>query len=119
MADRQIPLPLSRDEIQRNFERFHAENPHVYALWHRFTREMIEAGFQRGSAKLVAERIRWETAITTTSEPPVKINNNYRSRYARLWMDRNPLYGDFFRTRELNAASVDSVLGAVLHYGAR
>lgn len=97
------------DRIQSNFEQFHAENPHVYDLFDRFTREMMAAGVKLGSASLVAERIRWETAVRTASAQPVKINNNYRSRYARLWMARNPAHGRYFQTRELRAASLDSV----------
>ena len=112
----QLELPLDEDEIQRNFERFHAENPRVYQLFCMFARHMISAGCEHGSASLIAERIRWETSVVTTSDPPVKINNNYRSRYARMWMHDHNMPG-FFRTRELAARSIDSVIGAALHYG--
>ena len=116
----QLDLNLSGDDrIQANFEKFHAANPRVFELWGRFTLQMIRAGFKRGSASLVAERIRWETGIATTSDPPVQLNNNYRSRYARLWMRKNPTWAGFFRTRELAAGSADSVMGAALHYGDR
>lgn len=116
----QLDLNLSGDDrIQANFEKFHAANPRVFDLWGRFTLQMIRAGFKRGSAKLIAERIRWETGVATTSDPPVKLNNNYTSRYARLWMRKNPTWAEFFRTRELADSSADSVLGAVLHYGDR
>ncbi len=109
----------ANDRIQANFERFHAANPRVFHLWGRFTLQMIRAGFKRGSASLVAERIRWETGVATTSDPPIKLNNNYRSRYARLWMRENPTRAGFFRTRELADSSSDSVIGAALHYGVR
>ncbi len=116
----QLDLNLSGDDrIQANFEKFHAANPRVFELWKMFTMQMIRAGFKQGSASLVAERIRWETVISTTSDPPVKLNNNYRSRYARLWMQENPTWAGFFRTRGLAASSVDSVIGAALHYGDR
>ncbi len=97
------------DKIQKNFEKFHKQNPHVYVLFDKFTYRMICAGLQNGSARLVIERIRWETAVETVSELPVKINNNYTPRYARLWMNDNPTFSDYFRTRALAVNSVDSV----------
>jgi len=98
------------DLIQINFEQFHRDNPGVFILWDRFTREAIAMGLEHGSAGLVAERIRWETSIVTRGEP-VKINNNYRSRYARLWEQENPEYRGFFRKRSLAEDSLDSVEG--------
>lgn len=97
------------DQIQKNFEKFHRENPRVYVLFDRFTFRMIYAGLKNGSARLVIERIRWETAVETVSEQPVKINNNYTPRYARLWMNDHPTFPDYFHTRVLAANSVDSV----------
>lgn len=98
------------DQIQINFEAFHAENPHVYGLFCKFTGQMLSRGLKHGGAQLIIERIRWETTVVTTSFPPVKINNNYGGRYARLWMHEHPHYKGFFRTRELLASSVDSIL---------
>lgn len=97
------------DMIQKNFEKFHMQNPRVYILWDRFTRRMINAGLKNGSAALVMERIRWETTIETSFDKPVKINNNYKARYARFWMEQNPEWKDYFRTRVLASNSVDSV----------
>lgn len=97
------------DQIQKNFEKFHRENPRVYILFCQFTRRMINAGLKNGSARLVLERIRWETAVETVPDKPVKLNNNYTPRYARLWMNDHPEFPDYFRTRVLSANSVDSV----------
>ncbi len=113
--DDQLKLPLDEDEIQRNFSKFHAKNPRVYQLFCRFTQQMRDSGFEHGGAKMIAERIRWETGVVTTSDPPIKLNNNYTSRYARMWM-RDYRAPGFFRTRELAARSIDSVFGAALHY---
>ncbi len=118
MMNHQFSLDLEADRIQANFEKFHAENPHVYQLFCRFTQQMRDSGCEHGGAKMIAERIRWETGVVTTSDPPVKLNNNYTSRYARMWM-RDYRCAGFFRIRELAAKSVDSVLGAALHYGQR
>ena len=53
------------------------------------------------------ERIRWETAIQT-SDPHLKINNNHRAYYARLWMKRNPEHKGFFRTRVVAGSMGDT-----------
>ncbi len=97
------------DQIQKNFEAFDAANPQVWRLFCMFTRQLIGAGHKRGSAKMVLERIRWETTVETNSAKPVKLNNNYTSRYARKWECEQPEgYANFFRTRKLNADSADS-----------
>lgn len=95
----------TRDQIDEDFWRFHGLNPEVYELFDRFARELIRAGHRHGSANLIFERIRWETAIDPNGGEPVKLNNNYRSRYARLWENRNPRHRGFFRTRALNPVS--------------
>ena len=100
-------MPVPHDEIHEAFWRFHRQNPEVYALFDRFTRQLIAAGYERGSAKLIFERIRWETMFRAPGA--VKLNNNYTSRYARLWEGQNPKHKGFFRTRALNPFSVNSV----------
>jgi hypothetical protein len=97
------------DHIQKNFEKFHRDNPRVYYLFKRFAKQWMNVGYEHGSAKQIYERIRWETAVETTSNahPTLKINNNYTSRYARMWHDEHPEYPNFFRTRQLHPHSSD------------
>jgi hypothetical protein len=98
-----------RDEINEAFWAFHEANPQVYALFDRFTRELIGAGKAHGSSKLICERIRWETMVKTTDSGPVKLNNNFTSRYARLWEHHNRAHKGFFRQRALNPVSANTV----------
>jgi len=97
------------DVIQQNFERFHAENPHIYDLFDSFAREMIRR-LGAASAGMIFERIRWELSVVTHSDQPVKLNNNYRSRYVRLFEEKNPKAKEigFFRTRRLSSDTIDS-----------
>jgi hypothetical protein len=95
-----------QDRISENFEQFHATNPEVWDAFKRFTFELIAAGYTHGSAGMIAERIRWETGIRRGS--PLKLNNNYRSRYVRLFEKTYPQYQGFFRKRKLRKASADS-----------
>lgn len=96
-----------RDEINEAFWKFYQEHPDVYELFDRFTWQLIKRGYDRGSAKLIFERIRWETMFRAPG--PVKINNNFTSRYARLWEHKNPEHKGFFRHRALNPVSSNSI----------
>jgi hypothetical protein len=96
------------DRIQIAFERFHAENPHVFDMFTRFAMEMRQAGYSHGSAGLIFERIRWELRMETISDENVALNNNYRSRYARLFEDTYPEWKGFFRKRRLSPRSSNS-----------
>lgn len=96
------------DRIQEDFDVFHRENPHVFQFFDLFARQMMARGFTHGSAKLILERIRWELHVEQQSDKPPKLNNNYSSRYARLWEDTFPEYRGFFRKRKLNPISANS-----------
>lgn len=96
------------DHIAANFATFHAENPKVYRLFDHFTRQLIKRGYQNGSANLVFERIRWETALAYEGQP-VKLNNNYRALYARMWEKDNPEHAGFFRKRVRAENTADAV----------
>lgn len=98
-----------RDEITKAFWTFHKANPGIYRMFDHFTRELIAAGYRHGSAKLIAERIRWEAMVRVIEGGAVKLNNNYTSRYARLWESRNPHHRGFFRKRALNPVSSNTV----------
>ena len=80
---------------------FHKENPSVYELFKKFTFEAINAGHEHYGARGVIERIRWHTSVETKGDP-FKINNNWTSFYARLFMVHHPEYDGFFRIRMLD-----------------
>ena len=85
------------------FMAFNACNPHVLDLFIRFAREAKAAGRKRIGAKMIAERIRWETTVATL-DADYKINNNHVSRLARLAMQREPDLAGMFKTRALKRA---------------
>ena len=90
------------DDIQTRFETFHAANPEVYRLFNRFAHEAIVSGHARMSADLILHRIRWYTMVETVGDT-FKVNDHWTSRYARMWMERNPDYPNFFELRELKS----------------
>jgi len=87
--------------IQEDFERFHASHPEVFALFHRFAIELLEAGHERGSANWILGRIRWFYKVERRSPGDFKINDKFTSRYARRLMEEDERFQTFFETRTL------------------
>lgn len=109
------PGRVSKEERLASFLRFQHENPRVYELFSKFTRQVIERGHQHYSADAIFHRIRWHTSIETT-DPDFKIGDHNRVFYARLWTQKNPSHADLFRSKETNMASGVDVLQAVRDY---
>ena len=103
-----INAPLHEDvanDTYSKWQKFHKDNPHVYQLIKRFTKQAIDSGFQHYGMQTVIERVRWHTMIETEGDQ-LKINNNHGPYYARLWMQEHPEYNGFFHTRSSSARRV-------------
>lgn len=90
--------------------KFHWDYPQIWELFEQFTFASINRGMEHYSSNAIFERIRWHIDIDTKSE--VKLNNNFRAYYARLFHVRHPEHDGFFRNRRLTsedqaAAEVD------------
>lgn len=96
---------------QRDFEAFHAANPHVYQLFEKFTFEAIRAGRKRFSARTVLHRIRWYTSVETQDPQGFKINDHWSPFYARMFHGRYPAHDGFFAMR---MADADEAIGDFL-----
>lgn len=88
--------------LRAAFEKFHAENPRIYALLCRFADEIAAAGLSSYGVAAVFERIRWHVRVETRGGE-FKLNNNHRSFYARLWLAEHPDRSSFFETRTLRS----------------
>ena len=86
--------------VKQKWWAWHKENPHVYALFKRFTLQAISAGHKNLSAWLIINRIRWETSIETKGED-FKISNDYIAFYARLWRAKYPEHKDLFSIKKM------------------
>lgn len=88
--------------IEAAFWRFHEANPQVYTRLVELARAWKK---RRGGKKLgigmLFEVLRWEVAMRTAGDQ-FKLNNNYRSLYARLIMDREADLAGIFDTRRLH-----------------
>lgn len=86
--------------IQERFEAFHRANPGVYAAYRSAALQLVQSGITRYGIGSLTEMLRWEFAIRTKQDA-FKINNNFRSRYARMLMEHEAELKDFFELREL------------------
>lgn len=91
--------------LQQAFDDFHRRNPHVYVALVRMARTVKAAGRERVGIGMLFEVLRWDYLVNTShSVDDFKLNNNHRSRYARLIMEQERDLADFFETRGLRAA---------------
>lgn len=104
LAPRIVPVP-GTGSIEGNFLAFHAANPWVYTALVRLARDLHNSGRRKVGIGMLFEVLRWQwTRATTDQASDFKLNNNYRSRYARLIMRQEPDLDGVFDTRILHAA---------------
>lgn len=101
----EIPFPTydHQDTIQGHFEQFHRANPFVYSELVRRARRLKRRGWKKAGIGMLWEVLRWRMMLSTKTADGFKLNNNFRSRYARLIMEENDDLDGFFETRELRA----------------
>lgn len=85
----------------QRFVRFHADNPDVLRMLLRFADELIAAGRPRFGIAALFERIRWHVAIEIKGDSEVRLNNSFRSFYARLLILLRPTLAGVLETRKL------------------
>lgn len=88
--------------LEAKFQEFHSDNPKVYEELLALANQARSRGRHRIGIGMLFEVLRWNRYLTTT-DPDFKLNNNYRSRYARLLMDNHPELQGLFETRELKS----------------
>jgi hypothetical protein len=86
--------------IDDRFAEFHAEFPAVYLNLVRLAREAVVRGHKRIGIGMLWEVLRWETQIGD-HRATYKLNDHYRSRYARLIIAQEPDLAEVFEIREL------------------
>lgn len=97
---------MDEPRLPRQFREYDMANPQIYELFKRFSLEAIKAGRRKLSASLITERIRWEVFVVVDTDDEFKINNNWRSFYARKFMNEFPEYDGVFATRSSVADEV-------------
>lgn len=94
---------LYDDTIQQRFERFHAENPAVYAELVRRARALRKRGVRRYSIRGLFEAMRYDQTVGTLSAD-YKLNNDFTALYARKIERTEPGLRGLFATRTRRTA---------------
>jgi len=94
-----------RRTIAERFAEFDAAHPEVYAMFRQFALELLAAGRDRGSAEQIIQRIRWETNIRADRGGcDLKINDHFRTMYARKLAGADERFRSFFEFRQRRAS---------------
>lgn len=101
-------MPAAKLTVEEKFQIFDAANPEVYALYVHFTKEALKAGVRKLSSKLLVERIRWETVVSTTGAgfnprtgKPFLIDNRFTPWYVRKLIANYPRAKGLFELRAI------------------
>ena len=91
--------------LEESFEAFHGSQPAAFQMFCRYAFELKAAGYPKGSAGMVFERMRWEFATNPDLKGQAfKANNNHRAYYARLAMRLYPEhFGGWFAVRRVTS----------------
>lgn len=100
----QPSLLMAASRQEERFQAFHRAHPEVFAAFRRLALDLYHRGYHRWGAGAIFEILRYQSAISGKPDEAWKLNNNYRSRYARLLMAEHPELAGFFETRELRSA---------------
>ena len=93
--------PEPEATIREAFLRFHGDNPHIYDELVMLARRAKRRGAQRIGIGMLFEVLRWRWTLRADGDT-FKLNNNYRSYYARLIMRRESDLAGIFELRALH-----------------
>lgn len=95
----------STDEsLQGRFLAFHEANPWVYTALRTLALDRVRNGARVVGIGMLWEVLRWQHDRATQSVDGLKLNNNHRSRYARMLAENEPELAEVFHRRRLRAA---------------
>lgn len=89
--------------LQQRFEAFDAANPHVFVALEALAQDWFDAGHSSLGISMLFETLRWQAGIQTRGDA-YRLNNDFRSRYARRLIEAHPSWDGAIRTRALTAA---------------
>lgn len=86
------------EERERDARLFRKQNPQVWEAFVEMAKESVDFK-DRFSAEAIFNILRWNTNKRGEDGSKYKINNNYKSFFARWFMQEYPQYGEIFETR--------------------
>lgn len=96
-------------ELGKKWLIWHKTNPAFFDLFERFAMEAINKGHTRLGGWLIANRVRWESAIVTTG-CDYKVSNDHIALFTRLFAVRHPNHKHFFKLKTSKRISNDILI---------
>lgn len=97
---------LADDTIEARFQAFRRGHPEVYAALREIAFSLLDQGWEHFGISTCWEVVRYRTMLGAgPGEDRFKLNDNYKSRYARLLADQEPRLAEVFHLRALRSAS--------------
>jgi hypothetical protein len=87
-------------DLRKEAGKWIEQNPEAMSYFREFARQKISRR-QRFGIAAVAERVRWEMNLSTTSEDGFKINNNHRAYIARRLIEEMPEVAGLIRMKSV------------------
>ncbi len=95
----------TRKPLSQRFQEFHDAHPEVYDALVALAAKAYVAGTRRLGIAMLFEVLRWEWILSRlpADNEAWKLNNDYKSRYARLIMQNEEWAAGMFELRRLTA----------------
>lgn len=87
--------------LDQRFLNYHKDNPHIYDELKKLCFKAKQNGRHKAGIGMMWEVMRWQRFLATRDPEGYKLNNSYRSRYARLIMENEKELEHFFDVRKL------------------
>lgn len=100
MGEQQLAFRFD-EQTESRFREYHAQNPEVYRMFCVFAGQLLAAGRRHLGAKMIAERIRFESHVR--GHDGYKINNTFVAYYARKYERDHPQHTGIFEFRRARA----------------
>lgn len=93
---------INKSDLQFRFLQYHEANPHVYAAVRTVALSLRRKDWRQYGVGACFELLRFHSDVRAISGS-WKLNNDYRSRYARLLMEQEPELAGLFQLRRLRS----------------
>lgn len=92
-----------KTKAQKRFDKFHAKHPEVYSTVLHVSQLRRAQGIRRYAIAAIFEDARHHLHMQRNGATFPRLNNNYKSRYARLIVEQEEGFEGFFELRKMKS----------------
>ena len=89
-------------DLDKKFWKFHKNNPQVFNQLVTMCKDAQQARRKKIGIGMLFEVLRWNSMLDTSGDD-FKLNNSYRSRYARILEQEHPEFIGLFEKRKIKS----------------